>query len=210
MEKLGYIKRVHGGAIFLKEEKDIPLSIREDLRTPLKKRIAERAESFIHEGDFVILDAGSTTLEIARKLLTRKNLTVITNAINRSYMPFDNQNIDVIVPGGDLRHSTDSLVGPATVQFLQSLQVNHAFIGCSGISLRRGFMNLNMVESEVKKATIEVADRITVVADYTKFSEITLISFAPFHQVDSIITNNELDNKMKERLSCLRTKLIYV
>lgn len=210
LESLGYIRRIHGGAIYIKKGMDIPLAIREDIGTPFKERIAEKAQSFIHEGDFVILDAGSTTLEIARKLLAKKHLTVITNAVNISYLLSGNPNIDVIMPGGDLRHSTHSLVGPVTAQFLRSLQVDHAFIGCSGISLERGFMNSNIAESEVKKVMMKVADQVTVVADYTKFSEATLIGFEPIDQADTIITNTELDDEIKNRFSHLRTKMIYI
>lgn len=210
LESLGYVKRIHGGAIYVKNEIDIPLSIRGDTGIPFKERIAERAQSLIKEGDFVILDAGSTTLEIARKLLARRQLTVITNSVDISYLLSDNPNIDVIMPGGDLRHSTHSLVGPVTVQFLRALKVDHAFIGCSGISLERGLMNSNMAEAEVKKVMMQVANQVTVVADYTKFSEITLLGFQPIDRVNTIITNAELADEIKGSFSDLKTEMIYV
>ncbi|RNB88649.1 DeoR/GlpR transcriptional regulator [Brevibacillus nitrificans] len=193
LEKLGTFKRVHGGVVYTEDlEEDILLSIREDSHKPEKERIAEKAVSLVLEGQSVLLDAGSTTLEIARKLLAQKNITVITNAINIASLLSQNVNLQVIMTGGDVRHSTQSLVGPTTVQFLRQLQVDHAFIGCSGLSQQRGLMNSNMVEGEVKRTMMTVTRHVYVVADHTKFEQTAFNRFAGWEHVDAVISTTQV------------------
>ncbi len=198
LEKLGTFKRVHGGVVYSEElGEDILLSVREDSQTHEKEQIAEKAVSFVHDGQSVLLDAGSTTLEIAKKLLARRNITVITNAINVAAVLSQNVNVQIIMTGGDLRHSTQSLVGPATVQFLQELQVDHAFIGCSGLSLERGLMNSNLVEGEVKRTMMSVSRHVFVVADHTKFEQTAFNTFARWDHVEAIITSKQVKEEYK-------------
>lgn len=198
LEELGFIKRVHGGAIYIEggEEEDIPISVREDMDKHLKQRISRKAMSIIQEGDSILLDAGSSTLEIARELLSRKNITVITNGINISQLLTKNQDIQIIMACGEVRHSTQSMVGPATIDFLKTFQVEHAFIGCSGISFERGLTNSNMAEGAVKRTMMEIANNVCVVADHTKFERNTFNRFASLDDVDKIITTKELDVKI--------------
>ncbi|KQL49619.1 hypothetical protein AN963_07795 [Brevibacillus choshinensis] len=190
LEKLGSFKRVHGGVVFTEDmEEDILLSIREDSHKQEKERIAEKAASLVQEGQSVLLDAGSTTLEVARKLLSLSNITIITNAINVASLLSQNVNLQVIMTGGDVRHSTQSLVGPTAVQFLRRIQVDHAFIGCSGLSLGRGLMNSNMVEGEVKRTMMTVTRHVYVVADHTKFEQTAFNTFAGWDHVDAVISS---------------------
>jgi DeoR family fructose operon transcriptional repressor len=207
LEELGVIKRVHGGAIYIEDgkledgpEEDIPVSVREDMDKHLKQRIARKAVSFIQEGDSILLDAGSTTLEIARELLLHKNITVITNALNISLLLTQNQNIQIIMASGDVRHPTQSTVGPATIDFLKTFQVEYAFIGCSGLSCERGLTNSNMAEGAVKRTMMKIANNVCVVADHTKFNHSSFNRFASLDDVDTIITTQELDEKILNQL----------
>ncbi|GIM44714.1 DeoR family transcriptional regulator [Collibacillus ludicampi] len=212
LENIGLVKRVHGGAIYLPDrDKDILLSVREDSQKQEKERIAEKASSLVNDGDSVLLDAGTTTLEIAKKFLGRKNITVVTNAINIASILLQNPNIEIVMTGGDVRHSTQSLVGHATVQFLQALRVDHAFIGCSGLSMERGLMNSNMAEGEIKRTMMQIAEKVYVVADHTKFEATSFSVFASWERVDAIITTEELDSQYKDQFEAkLRPHLILV
>lgn len=207
LEKFGFIKRVHGGAIYI-EQNDIPISIREDTQRELKERIADQACSFIKDGDAIALDAGSTTLEIAKRLLLKSQLTVLTNAINIAALLTKNTitNNQIILAGGPVIPATQSTVGEVAASFLKRFQVNHAFIGCSAISLEKGLMNSNMAEGEMKQGMMEIADRVYVVADETKFTKTSFNTFASFEKVDAIITTKGLDEKIKKEIR-ERTKI---
>ncbi|WP_143522324.1 DeoR/GlpR family DNA-binding transcription regulator, partial [Pseudomonas sp. 2822-17] len=109
LEKLGYVKRVHGGVVYKGREKDLAISVREYSKIKEKQRIAKKAITFIKEGDTVILDAGTTTMEIAKQLVEKKDITVVTNGLNIAVQLSQNTNLHVIMTGGEVRHSTQSL-----------------------------------------------------------------------------------------------------
>lgn len=193
LEKLGIFKRVHGGVVYREEQEEGFLPSKpDDSHKKEKERIAEKAASFVQPGQSVLLDAGSTALEVARALLSRTDITVITNAVHVASLLSQNAKLQVIMTGGDVLHATQSLVGPATVQFLRRLQVDHAFIGCSGISLERGLMNSSMAEGEVKWTMMNVSRQVHVVADHTKFERTAFHIFAGWDCVDAVISTAQV------------------
>ncbi len=192
LEKLGTFKRVHGGVAHVEGEKDFLLPFSEDSNLQAKSRIAERAASIVQDGQSVLLDAGSTALEVARALATRSNITVITNSIPAASLLSQNVSLQVMMTGGDILHASQSLIGYTAVQFLRRLQVDHAFIGCKGMSMERGLMNANMAEGEVKWTMMNVSRQVYVVADHTKFERTAFHVFAGWDQVDAIISTDQV------------------
>lgn len=216
LEKLGIIQRIHGGAVYIDENvNDIPLSVRTTENKDLKEKIAQRAIQFIKNDTYILLDAGSTTFEIA-SLITKmdnlKRLTVITNDINIGYLLSNYDHLHLIMPGGELRYSTKSFVGPKTIDFLKRLNIDQAFIGCSGISYKNGvLMNSNFDEADVKSAMIYASSEVILVADHSKFNKKSLVSFAKIDQLDRIITNDCLTNDLKSWLASFKSlKVDYV
>ncbi|WP_163537443.1 DeoR/GlpR family DNA-binding transcription regulator [Gracilibacillus sp. YIM 98692] len=209
LEDDGHIIKFHGGATIKEKDSSSPVSAEEfsnyDISTQIrsasyieeKRRIASKAVSMIEDGESILLDAGTTTFEIAKQLGEKKHLTVVTNGINIAHYLLGKPHINVIIPGGDMRPSSESLVGPATVDFLSKLTVDQAFIGSAGISLERGFSNSNMIEGSIKSTMIKIAAKSHIVADPSKFQHNTLYVYANFEDVTSIITNKELDEKIK-------------
>jgi len=154
---------------------------------------------FIKEGSIVLLDAGTTTFQIARKL-DNKKMTVITNDINIAYELKEKSAINVFVTGGKLSGEAMALYGPETQKSIESYNVDVAFIATSGITLTKGFTTSDIYGAEVKKSMIRAAREKIVVADSSKIGKNALITFASFSDVDCLILAGNADEEVLRRL----------
>lgn len=201
LEQEGLIRRVHGGAISVRGASyEPPFTARESQLSTEKQRIAEKAVELINDGDSLILDVGTTTLEIARALKGKRNLTVLVTSLRAALELASQPAIQVIVVGGKLRSSELSLVGHLAEQTLRAFQVDKAFIGVGGITIEHGLTEFNFDEAGVKRTMIERARQCIVVADHTKFGKVMLTTVASLTVVDRIITGTEIDDEMVTRL----------
>lgn len=194
LESEGFIRREHGGA-FLKniEEgvKSFTLLNQENLDK--KKLIGRKAAELIETGDSIILDSGSTTTEIARSLIGRSGLTVITNALNIAMMLGAEPGIEVIVTGGEFKPPTLSLTGQKAAIFFEDIHVDKLFLATAGISLKSGLTYPSLSDIVVKKAMIESADVTYLVADSTKIGRNAFASLGALSLIDYIITDSFID-----------------
>ena len=209
LEQEGLIRRVHGGAISVRGASyEPPFSARESQLSPAKQRIALKAVELIADGDSIILDVGTTTLEIARALKGKRNLTVLVTNL-RAAMELANQPaIQVIVIGGKLRSSELSMVGHLAEQTLRTFQVDKAFIGVGGITLDHGLTEFNFDEAGTKRVMLERARQKIIVADHTKFGKIMLSQVAPLAAADLIVTTSELDEGFRRVMEEAGVKLL--
>jgi DeoR/GlpR family transcriptional regulator of sugar metabolism len=209
LEQEGLIRRVHGGAISVRGASyEPPFIARESQYSPEKKRIATKAVEMITDGDSIILDVGTTTLEIARALKGKRNLTVLVTNLRAALELASQAAIQVIVIGGKLRASELSLVGHLTEQTLRSFQVDKAFIGVGGITLEHGLTEFNFEEAGTKRTMIERARQCIVVADHTKFGKVMLTTVASLAVVDTIITGKEVDGETVTRLHQVGVRVV--
>jgi len=209
LEQEGLIRRVRGGAISVRGASyEPPFSARESHLRVEKRRIAERAVELVHDGDSIILDVGTTTLEVARALKGKRNLTVLVSNLRAAFALANQSAIQVIVVGGKLRSSELSMVGHVAEQMLRSFQVDKAFIGIGGITFEHGLTEFNFDESGTKKAMLERARQRILVTDHTKFGKIMLASVGPVTAVDTIITGTEIDKETADRLRDIGIEVI--
>src|SRR6516225_4129743 len=199
LEKDGLIIREHGGA-YLKDIKDQvqTFSLAHQENMTQKELIAAKCVEFIESGDSIILDSGSTTTEIARRLKGRKNLTVITNALNIALMLGAEPGIEVIVTGGEFKPPTLSLTGQKAADFFKDLHVQKLFLATAGISLKAGLTYPSISDLVVKKAMIEAAEVRYLVADSTKMGKASLASLGALSLIDYIITDAGIEEKHKQ------------
>ncbi|MNQ86462.1 Glucitol operon repressor [compost metagenome] len=195
LEQWGHIKRTFGGAIIVGN--DITLLERTGVFIEEKVRIGKLAAQRIQPGESIFLDGGSTTLQVARFIPANQNITVVTNALNIA-AELQGKQISTIVIGGMLMDQTSTLVGPVATQALEKMAFNRAFIGTTGVSLKHGFSNSNMHESEIKRLAIQQASEVNVVMDHSKFGKQDLFSFASLKLVDRIITDQMPDQAFEE------------
>lgn len=194
LENEGFIEREHGGA-FLKNVgflvKNISLQNQENLSE--KASIAEKAIEFINDGDTIILDSGSTTTEIAKQIIGFKNLTVITNAINIALVLGADPEINLIVTGGEFKAPTLSLTGQKAADFFDNLHVDKLFLATAGITLKAGLTYPSISDICVKRAMIESANEVYLVADSTKIGKSSFASLGALSLIDYLITDSKIN-----------------
>lgn len=199
MEKDGLILREHGGA-YLKNIKDqvqtFSLTHQENLDK--KALIAQKCLEFIEPGDTIILDSGSTTTEVAKGLKGRKNLTVITNALNIALILGAEPGIEVVVTGGEFKPPTLSLTGQKAADFFKGLHAQKLFLATAGISLKAGLTYPSISDLVVKKAMIDAAETTYLVADSTKMGKAAFASLGALSLIDYIITDSAVEEKHRQ------------
>lgn len=201
LEQEGFIKREHGGA-FLKNVEDSVKSftLLNQENIAQKQIIAKKAAELIEPGETIILDSGSSTTEIAKNLIGRKEITVITNALNIAMMLGAEPGIEVIVTGGEFKPPTLSLTGQKAASFFEDINADKLFLATAGISLRSGLTYPSLSDIVVKKAMIDAADVTYLVADSTKIGKNAFASLGALSLIDFIITDVSIDQKRAQIL----------
>ena len=190
LEAAGLIERTHGGAVLPDVRRYEPSFQQKEAKQAEEKRaIAERAAAYVRDGDTIILDSGTTTLALARQLRRRTGLTVVTNSTVIAAELAGARGIEVVVTGGTLKGRTMALVGPEVSRFLARVNVDRAFLGINGIDLRAGLTTPTLAEAETKRAMIEAAREVFILADHTKLGRVTFARVAGLHEVHRLITD---------------------
>lgn len=201
LEKDGFIKREHGGAFLKNVENSVKsFTLLNQDNIEKKQSIGKRAAELIEMGETIILDSGSTTTEIARNLIGRKGITVITNALNIAMMLGAEPGIEVVVTGGEFKPPTLSLTGQKAAAFFEDINVHKLFLATAGISLRSGLTYPSLSDIVVKKAMIDASDITYLVADSTKIGKNAFASLGALSLIDYIITDTGVDEKRAQIL----------
>ncbi|KAJ9431831.1 DeoR/GlpR family DNA-binding transcription regulator [Erwinia billingiae] len=191
LEQAGLLRRTHGGAVSVNQVAQDPThATRAVSRLPQKAGIAAEAVRMIAEGDAVLLDAGTTTLEIAKLLAERKDLTVISNGLDiiNEMTRAERQNFYSV--GGEFTDANRSFRGPLAENFIRQFNVDKLFLNAASVDLERGLIcTTTPLNASVEKAMIEVSSRVIVVADYSKFTKSSLSVTTQIDDVDVIITD---------------------
>lgn len=195
----GLLTKVHGGAIALNDnfsryEQDVEK--KSGLFITEKDAIAKYAASLIEDGDIVYIDAGTTTEKMIEHIPS-KNVTFVTNGfINAKKLA--QHGFKVFVPGGEIKPSTEAIVGAECILSLQQYNFNKCFMGVNGVSLSGGLSTPDKNEAAVKSTVIDHSKNVYILADHSKFDQITSIKFAELN-CGEIITDKITDNKYSTR-----------
>lgn len=192
IEEEGILRRTHGGVILpenIRSESSFSIRVGEQIEE--KERIGAKAAETVKDGENIILDSGTTTLQIAKHLVNKSNVTVVTNDINIASKLKEANGIRVIVTGGILYSDGYSLNGMYTNQVLTSLYVQKAFIATPTIHHKFGLSHFDEEIAAAKKGMMERAQEVIVVADHTKHGERSLHVFGDISDVDGLITGKE-------------------
>ncbi len=200
LENSGKLERTHGGAIYNESNRiniEDVLSSREGKFLLEKQLIAKKAFDLLENHDTIVLDAGTTTYELAY-LIGQSNLhlTIVTNSMIVFKELAKNPNVELIILGGKVRTNTLASVGSAAVELMQRLFVDKAFLGTNGISLNEGFTTTDMDEAGIKRAMIQSSKQRIILADNSKFNKVYINQFAPVSMVDVIVTDNQTNQEL--------------
>lgn len=189
MERRGLLRRVHGGAVCTDAPLDEPLfDDKTAIAAPEKRAIAEAALGLIRDGATIYLDGGSTVLELARLLRDRTELTVVTNSL-RAAVELSGRGPRLILPGGELRRRSQTLVGALTEPLLSQLRVQQAFMGTIGLSIEEGATTTDPNEAFTKRLVLERADEVTLLADSQKIGANAFAHAGDLRRFRRIITD---------------------
>jgi len=208
LEERGLLHRTHGGATFAHKSLFNP-SFREKLhlRQSEKLSIAHVAIEYIEEGDTLILDAGTTTLMLARLMKHRfRSLYIITNSVPIA-LELSETRWDLLLLGGQVRHHSMALIGPATVRALEVYHADKAFMSATGVSIIKGYTTPNPYEAETKRAMIEAADAVYALVDSSKLGQATLASFASLQEADLLVTDTGASPDFLENMKRLELRV---
>ena len=189
LEKYGYLNRVYGGAVSNKSYSREPTyESREVTNYAEKQAIAAVAASYIDNGSTLFMDVGTTSLEVARCLNGKKDLTVITNATKMAQSILAGDNNKIVLLGGVLRDGELSVSGFLAEQNLALFHVNTAVIGVGGITMN-GITDYHIEEANLRRALLTRADKIIAVADHSKFGVVAMNWICPLSQISMLITD---------------------
>ena len=187
----GLLKRTHGGAVFLNEKESLPaLEERTGIKIEEKQSIARAAAARIQDGDSVLLDGGTTTLEVAKMLVGRR-VQIVTNSLPIANLFASSRETDLVMLGGYVFPRTGVALGPLTVKMIEEVHVQQTILGVGGITAK-GLFNGNLLLVETERAMMHAADEVVVVADHTKMGRQALAFLCKLSDVDTLIMDRGL------------------
>jgi DeoR/GlpR family transcriptional regulator of sugar metabolism len=190
LEAEGLLDRRHGGAVLpggFTRESGFPQ--RAMAATAEKAAIAELAAGLVRDGEAVVVGAGTTTQELARRLARVPGLTVVTNSLLVAQALAHANRVEVVMTGGTLRGSNYALVGSGAEQSLHGLRVSRAFISGAGLTAERGLSTSNMLAASVDRALVRAAAEVVVLADHTKLGTDTMFQTVPTEMIAHLVTD---------------------
>jgi DeoR family transcriptional regulator, fructose operon transcriptional repressor len=191
LEHSGLIIRTHGGAM-VKSKTGFELTDKQKQArsSDEKKRIGELSLSLVEDGDTIILDTGTTTIELAKLLQSKQNITVVTNDYHIASILENLETVDVIFMGGIVRKGFHCTVGISGREMLSSLSVDKAFMGANSFSFEKGASTPDINHAETKKAMISIAAKIILLCDSTKWGKNSFAHFINAGELDVFVTDS--------------------
>lgn len=205
LEQGKFLKRVHGGAARLQGKlQELTMTEKSSKNIQEKQRIAKYAGSLVKEGESIYLDAGSTVFEMIPFL--PNNIVVVTNGLMHTNELLE-KNIKTYLLGGYIKMTTKAIVGRGALESLEKYRFDKCFMGVNGIHPQFGYTTPDQEEAMIKKVAISLTREAYVLADESKFSEISFAKIADLNEA-SIITNR-LDSGLEEHYES-KTKIKVV
>lgn len=201
LENLGLLQRTHGGAVSTQLDSELSFLDREIFHLEEKRQIALAAANMVQNGETILLDAGTTTREIARALCG-KRLTIATNSMDVASVFSEEEDIEVLLLGGTWRKSINSLVGPLTNSMLKLFAFDKAFVAANAVDCTLGASTHNLAEAETKRVMFQSARQSILVVDHSKFEQKTFCKICNLSELSLLITDSNIP---QDTLDCLRT-----
>ncbi|MCL6527858.1 MAG: DeoR/GlpR family DNA-binding transcription regulator [Thermaceae bacterium] len=211
LERQGRLRRVHGGAQAI-DEQDVDYSLRRERNLGAKQRIGAKAAEWIQDGETVYLDAGTTTMEVARALKARRlrNVRVVTHAVNIATELSGTPGLGLLQVGGELFLHNYSATGPLALETLRRFSFDRLFLGAQGVDPSAGLTNSSLLEAEVKQAAIDASRWVCLVCDASKWGRVTFAPCGDLRDLDLFITDSRLPQEARAKLAELGLEVITV
>lgn len=204
MAAAGQLRRTRGGATIAPALAHEPSSHEKALDAASEKAaIAELAATLVHDGESIILGPGTSTLALARLLVDRRDLTVVTTSLLIPAVFAETPSIEVVLTGGTIRPSIDAVVGPAAERSLRTLRADRAFLSGTGFSAAHGLTTPNLLVAATDQALIEAARQAVVLADGKKIGREAMFNTVAADRIHVLVTDTGADRDELDRLAAL-------
>lgn len=211
MEEHGMLSRVYGGAVPAQPRATEPsYSTREIKHFKEKKAIGEKAVELVRDEDVIAVDIGTTTLEFAKALVGKRRVTVLTNSMKIAMILSEDSNIRVIMLGGEVRGGECSVSGYMTDDNVGRFITDKYFLGVGGLSLTKGITDYHMAESNHRRIVIANTQKVIAIADHSKVGAVAMNKICGLEQVDTIVTDLDVDSVVVEKLTGMDIEVIQV
>ncbi len=203
----GLIHRYHGGAGVSSSTENVDYSERKVLCLKEKQQIARVVAEHIPNHASLFINIGTTTEEIAKALCNHQRLRIITNNLNVASILSSNENFEVIVAGGLVRHRDCGIIGEAAIDFIQQFRVDYGIIGISGIDLDGTLLDFDYREVRAARAIIDNSRNVFLAADHTKFGRNAMVRLGGIGEIDVLFTDLQPPSALTEVLGAMDVQL---
>jgi DeoR family transcriptional regulator of aga operon len=213
LEKQGVAVRAYGGALLCESGQTVPertIADKSVINRSVKQRIGALAATLVQPGCRLILDSGTTTLEVARHLREHKDILVMTNGMNVANALLEVEGVELLMTGGHLRRKSHSFYGAQAEQSLQNYHFDLLFLGVDGIDLERGVSTHHEDEARLNRSMCQVAEQIIVVTDSSKFGRRSLHKIIDTLRIDILITDDGIPGEVLTGLRHAGIKVMLV
>ncbi len=202
------IERVHGGAILPSGTTNIEYEERRKLNQSAKAAIARTCAKYIPDGCSVFLNIGTSTEEVARALLSHRDLMVVTNNMNVATILTENPECQIIVTGGTVRRADGGLIGNVTIDTIRQFKFDFAVIGCSAMDTDGDLLDFDTQEVGVSQTIIAQSRKTFLVADHSKFARTAPARIASMESLTTVFTDAKLPEKLRMKCCEWNTEVV--
>lgn len=199
--KTGQFKKIYGGVTCDSENSLKPFTERHVKNLNAKQQIAQKAAELVSDGDIIFIDSGTTTYHMIEFLKNKQDITILTHNLEAITRAANYPNLHVVSLPGDLNHKTLSFTGINTANYLSAYNISKSFIATTGLSAERGITNSSPQEYEIKIMAISRSQENYVLADYSKFNNVSLLTFNSFEHIKAIITDKAPGDELLDFLN---------
>lgn len=190
LEREGYVVRTYGGALDTGHRVERTLREKDANRAGEKEAVARTAADLVQDGEVVLLDAGTTTGALARRLAGRSGITVVTNALTVLFALADSPDVDVIVLGGRLRYPNEAILGTTVEQQLRHIRPDRVFLGADGVTAERGICSPTLELAQLKHSMLHAGGASYLLVDHSKVGNAPFSYWAPLDRECSVIVDD--------------------
>ncbi len=191
----GRIRRTHGGALRAEVDYEPPHHLREETNSGEKDLIAGAAATLVKDNETIFLGTGTTVANMVPHLKDLRGLRVITNSLPVIVQLANRDDVELIVIGGLFRHSEGSIVSPLADEAIRQLRADQVFMGIRAINTEQGLTNSSIDEATTDRTILRVAEHRVILADHSKFGQVSTFQVAPVSEVSVVVTSNKTDEQ---------------
>ena len=211
LEDSGLLFRTHGGATqYNPYTTDRTVFEKEKLRSDDKSRIGKKAAEMSEENDSIIIASGTTMQSLAKQIVPKGNITVVTSALNVAMELIKYPSVEIMQMGGTLRKTSTSVTGKYAENLLQDFYCSKLFLGVDGIDLEYGVSTSSAQEAQLNRIMIDTAQKVVVLADSSKFGRRSFGRICGFDKIDILITDDKVNTSFVESLEKAGVNVIVV